>query len=256
MKKNVKFSVIGLMSIGLLLGACGNDDDNDTVTAACQAPTNLISDATSANSVSFSWDANNASAWTVEYGETGYTPGSGTSVTVSNNSATIEGLESSQSYDVYVTANCDASNSSVAGPLTLTTNNPIVGEWGTYDPSALMTGSGIDSISAIFNSNFTYEVKSYSNGASNTYEGTYVTSTDPSAEGIYSITVNQSSPNTLTSEGIFQVFPANPDSMWYEVAQTDPAITGVTPANANDGFGSTSGGAFGMMNIQKYLRVE
>jgi hypothetical protein len=40
--------------------------------------------------------------------------------------------------------------------------------------------------------------------------------------------------------------------MFYEVAQVDPAIAGVTPPTAQQGFGSTSGGAFGQANVQKY----
>jgi hypothetical protein len=42
--------------------------------------------------------------------------------------------------------------------------------------------------------------------------------------------------------------------MKYEIAQTDPEIPGVTPATPEGGFGSTSGGAFGMMNVQTYVK--
>jgi hypothetical protein len=44
--------------------------------------------------------------------------------------------------------------------------------------------------------------------------------------------------------------------MKYEIAQTEPAIAGVTPPTAAGGFGSTSGGAFGNWNIQVYQKIN
>jgi hypothetical protein len=43
--------------------------------------------------------------------------------------------------------------------------------------------------------------------------------------------------------------------MNYEVAQTEPQIAGVTPPTAQGGFGSTSGGAYGTTNVQKYIKI-
>jgi|SRR5690554_4201559 len=130
----------------------------------------------------------------------------------------------------------------------------IVGTWEAYDVSAVLAGVGITGITAKFSSNNTYVVTSHADGAATVLEGTYTLSEDASDEGIYAIKLDQSSPNSLTSEGIFKIFEASPDSLWYEVAQTDPGITGVTPPTVEGGFGSTSGGAFGVMNIQKYHR--
>lgn len=130
----------------------------------------------------------------------------------------------------------------------------LEGNWVSYDVSPLLAGLGITSITADFNSDNTYVVTSTADGASTVLEGTYVVSEDPNDEGIYAITLNQSSPSSLTSEGILKVYEASPDSMWYEVAQTNPSITGVTPPTQEAGFGSTSSGAFGMTNIQKYNR--
>ena len=44
--------------------------------------------------------------------------------------------------------------------------------------------------------------------------------------------------------------------MKYEVAQTSPAITGVTAPTPAGGIGSTSGGKFGDGNVQNYTRIE
>jgi len=132
--------------------------------------------------------------------------------------------------------------------------NVIVGNWSAYDVSGILAGTGVTGVNAEFNADNTYTVESIAGGATTTLEGTYVVSEDPNSEGIYEITLNQSSPNSLTAEGIYAVYEASPDSMWYEVAQTTPTITGVTAPTQEDGFGSTSGGAFGMANIQKYTR--
>jgi len=83
-----------------------------------------------------------------------------------------------------------------------------------------------------------------------TLEGTYV-QTASSVEGIWDIVLNQTSPAQLTATGIFRI---DGDVMQYEVAQTDPAITGVTAPTAAAGFGSTSLGFFGTDNVQTYNR--
>ena len=132
--------------------------------------------------------------------------------------------------------------------------HPIEGNWVATDVSLILAGTGVTGINAEFNSDNTYVVESISDSSSVFLEGTYVVSEDPNAEGIYTITLNQSSPATLTAEGIFAVYEASPDSMWYEVAQTVPTITGVTAPTQEDGFGSTSGGFFMNTNIQKYIR--
>jgi hypothetical protein len=132
--------------------------------------------------------------------------------------------------------------------------NVVVGNWSAYDVSGILAGAGVTGINAEFNADNTYTVESIADGATTTLEGTYVVSEDPNSEGIYTITLNQSSPSSLTAEGIYAVYEASPDSMWYEVAQTTPTITGVTAPTQEDGFGSTSAGAFGTLNIQKYTR--
>jgi len=87
-------------------------------------------------------------------------------------------------------------------------------------------------------------------GAETNLEGTY-SQTESSVAGIWDIVLNQSAPNQLTATGIFQI---TDDNMQYEVAQTDPAIAGVTAPTAAAGLGSTSGGYFGTNNIQNYVR--
>jgi len=64
------------------------------------------------------------SAFEVEYGITGFTPGSGTVIATSQMSLLIDGLQPSTTYDFYVRANCGGSLgiSDNQGPLVVTTN--------------------------------------------------------------------------------------------------------------------------------------
>ncbi|MCO6475864.1 MAG: hypothetical protein J5I94_04545 [Phaeodactylibacter sp.] len=109
-----------------------------------------------------------------------------------------------------------------------------------------------DSIYAEFNTDNTYLVEQYdTSGAKLTLEGTY-TQKESGVGDIWEITVNQSSPAVLTSEGIFEV---TDNTMRYEIVQTSPDI-GAVPPTAAAGFGSTNGGALGNINIQVYERIE
>ena len=150
---------------------------------------------------------------------------------------------------------CDKSDDD--GPETDPKVIGIVGEWyssGT-NVAPLLGAIGVDSVYAKFESNNTYVVESFSDGSKTTLTGTYVQ--EKSSNGtIWTIVLNQSTPNTLTSEGIFEISSsATPYTMNYEVAQTNPVITGVTPPTVEGGFGSTSNGAYGNLNIQKYIKI-
>ena len=125
----------------------------------------------------------------------------------------------------------------------------LQGKWNSYPVAPILT-SFADSIVAECKTNSTYLVKSYKDGLATDLVGTYV-QTASGVGNIWTITVNQTSPSTLTSEGIFEV-SADRKSMKYEVAQTTPPIAGVTPPTAVGGLGSTSGGAFGQANVQNY----
>jgi len=132
----------------------------------------------------------------------------------------------------------------------------IVGEWyssGTNVAPLLVT-FGVDSLYAKFNLDNTYLVESFSSGAKTTLTGTY-TQEKSGTGNIWNITVNQTSPTALTSEGIFEISTAtNPYTMKYEVVQTQPA-TGFAAPTAAAGFGSTADGAFGTTNIQNYIKI-
>lgn len=75
----------------------------------------------------------------------------------------------------------------------------------------------------------------------------------PSGVGdIWEIVLEQSSPQAITVEGIFEIDDGtDPPTMTYEVVQTMPSV-GAVPPTAEDGFGST---AFGADLTQRYVRL-
>ena len=82
-----------------------------TTTVSCPAPTGLTVSNIGMTSATLTWTSN-ASAFTIEYGETGFTPGSGTVVTTSNTTYDLTGLTTGTSYTVYVTADCGGTDGS------------------------------------------------------------------------------------------------------------------------------------------------
>lgn len=126
----------------------------------------------------------------------------------------------------------------------------IVGNWRAPIVAPVLVELA-DSIHVEFRDNQSYLVKSFKDGVPIELKGTY--STSDGVGNIRNIVLEQSEPTALTSEGIFEV---DGDVLTYEVAQTEPEQTGVTAPTADEGFGSTSGGAFGDMNIQVYYKME
>ncbi|MBK9253997.1 MAG: hypothetical protein IPM42_00770 [Saprospiraceae bacterium] len=127
------------------------------------------------------------------------------------------------------------------------------GKWKSF-PVAPILANFADSIIAEFKTNNTYVVNQWKNGSKLDLTGTF-TQTKSSTGNIWTVKLNQTTPSVLTAEGIFEVSTDN-KTMKYEVAQTDPSVAGVTPPTPAGGFGSTSGGAFGVLNIQNYVRVN
>jgi len=90
---------------------------------ACLDPYGLSAGNGTSSSIDVSWTGGpNATSYTVEYGITGYTQGSGTTTTSSTTSATVTGLTSYTVYDFYVQADCGTNGtSSWAGPISFST---------------------------------------------------------------------------------------------------------------------------------------
>ena len=90
----------------------------------CSAPTALSVTDTTATSAILHWTAANMeTAWDIEYGQTGFTLGTGILLSnISNNDYELIGLASNTAYDFYVRSACYSSTvSSWVGPQTFTT---------------------------------------------------------------------------------------------------------------------------------------
>ena len=132
----------------------------------------------------------------------------------------------------------------------------IVGEWQSSGTNVapLLAYFKIDSIYAKFYVNNTYHVESFTaTGTKTTYEGTY-TQAKSTTGSIWTIVLNQSTPTAVTSEGMFEITKATTGfTMKYEVVQTQPSLG--TPPTPAAGFGSTSAGALGVNNSQKFVQI-
>lgn len=118
-------------------GAYYNEGNIDnlvlSVAPTCPQPTHLTVDNVTEDAVTLSWTENGtAGNWVVEYGPTGFTPGSGTEVQANSNPYTITNL-SSVAYDFYVKSDCGAGDESpLTGPVSATPGSYLLPVTGTY----------------------------------------------------------------------------------------------------------------------------
>ena len=106
-------------------GSYGSFEDYTiTVTTApsCPPPNALNVTSITGASASLEWTSQGTeTTWDVEWGTTGFTPGTGTMVTGTTNPTSISGLTAQTSYEFYVRADCNGSTSSYTGPFSFTT---------------------------------------------------------------------------------------------------------------------------------------
>ena len=88
---------------------------------ACVPPQNPVASGITASGATIAWTAGTGTGSVVEYGASGFTPGSGTSMYVTDTSAVLTSLTANTTYDVYVKDSCTNNSSTWAGPATFTT---------------------------------------------------------------------------------------------------------------------------------------
>jgi hypothetical protein len=90
---------------------------------SCVDPIALMAGNVTSSSADLSWTAlGTETAWNIQYGAAGFTPGSGTVVNVTTNPYTLTGLTAQTSYDYWVQADCGGGTTSAyVGPYTFTT---------------------------------------------------------------------------------------------------------------------------------------
>jgi hypothetical protein len=93
---------------------------------ACIEPQNPIVDTVDSESVTFSWDnPESTSSWNIEYGNAGFTPGTGTILNTSDHPVTISGLNENTAYEAWLQADCGGGEQSEwTGPISFRTTGP------------------------------------------------------------------------------------------------------------------------------------
>lgn len=93
----------------------GNSDDSPTYTfdiIEAEAPSDAVVLAYNNDEVTITWTVNaSETSWNIEWGAPGFTPGTGTeigSMTASNDTISISGLDGNTEYDFYISADCGA----------------------------------------------------------------------------------------------------------------------------------------------------
>ncbi len=111
---------------------CGSDGFSDYISAQfitlenielCSTPTNLELVSVSATTAELTWDENNETEWEIEYGPQGFVPGTGTTIPTTESNYEIQNLTPSNTYEIYVRANCGADGySEYSDQLVVTTD--------------------------------------------------------------------------------------------------------------------------------------
>ena len=106
---------------------CGTPEANPDAThtisfmtaVACPAPTDFAIDNISSDEATITWNGT-ASSYNVEYGEAGFTPGTGTVDVAYSESFTMSNLTSNTSYTIYVNSDCSDANDSLSTTVSFT----------------------------------------------------------------------------------------------------------------------------------------
>ena len=109
-----------------LVVSCKNDDDQ--IITQCEIPTNLSVSNITDISAMVSWEnTNDAKDAKIEYGLSGFLPGTGATIETTQNSAILNGLNADSTYDFYVQALCATDNVSMISTAgTISTNSSPV----------------------------------------------------------------------------------------------------------------------------------
>ncbi len=173
---------------------------------ACIPPTALAASATTATTATASWTSGGAANSLVEYGPTGFTLGTGSTMYVATTSASLTGLSPNTTYDVYVKDSCLTNSSMFVGPLSFTTPCASVMS-GTYtiDGSSPTAGTNFNSFGDAL-----AELNGCGIGGPvtiNVVQGTYSEQFEigaiPGASSTNTVLIQAASANTLPAEVTF-----------------------------------------------------
>ena len=152
--------------------------DNLVISAipTCPKPVNLVAANMSQTTADISWtESGTATSWNIEYGVSGFIPGTGTIVSgVTNTFYQLSGLNPETAYDFYVVADCgQGSLSQPSTPYTFTTaclpitTIPWVENFDTYATGSSNFPTCWKKLSSYAVNNYPYVNSSYSSSPSN-----------------------------------------------------------------------------------------
>ncbi len=96
----------------------------DFSAAACPTPANITITNVDTGNATINWTST-AAGHTIEYGNNGFVPGTGTLVAATGTSVTLNNLNAAQTYTFYIKDSCSATSSSAwVGPFSFSTLNP------------------------------------------------------------------------------------------------------------------------------------
>ena len=114
----------------------------------CFQPTDLTVNWTMSNKAQLEWTTGGATAWEIEYGPVGFSPGSGTRTAALSNPFVVTGLSASTAYDFYVRDSCGTgdvsqwsfavTDSTLCAPITFSTSYLE-----DFDGTAWSEGTGV-----------------------------------------------------------------------------------------------------------------
>lgn len=88
----------------------------------CYPPIDITISNVGSQEADLAWlSQNGETEWVVEYGDVGFTPGTGTVLNITENPYTLTGLNPETNYDIYISSDCGAENSAISSKTTFTT---------------------------------------------------------------------------------------------------------------------------------------
>ena len=179
-------------------GALYVDDIYIDLIPSCKRPDNVTVSNIDTTSAVVAWtERGNATAWEIEYGPVGFTPGNGTTVPASTNPFTLTGLTAGTEYDVYVRANCgggDISGLSL-NHATFTTDNNVT-------PPTCHVPSNVTTANVNYNS---ADVNWTAGGSETAWNLQYKTSSASAWGNSIAVTANNYHISGLAAETTYQV---------------------------------------------------
>ena len=114
--------LIGILIVIFILSCSNEDNSNQPEALDCEVPFNISLTDISTDSVILNWtEVTNQVSVEIEYGISGFTLGSGTSINSAGSSYLIENMASNTDYDIYFKTICDSEESEFSDVVTFTT---------------------------------------------------------------------------------------------------------------------------------------